>query len=436
MHEVRVREPGQFGQRRQNSITITSNGKTREYRVPASVLIGFVCLFFVGITGYMGATAYLMFRDGLISNSLARQARLKHEYEDRIAALRAKVDRITSRQLLDQQAVESRVADLMRQQEMLSGRNGALKTILDKARANGLAPEDTPVPTRNPKKAALGDADPLTTGSISINGNETHTSISLRGTSDALPGTNSNGISGSSNMLLASTPLNEGVFGEVLDQIGQVAMAQRDTVAALHKAARDKASQLASLMEEIHLPVPDSASSAIGGPYMAARNDMDFEDMVDELSNTLDAIEKLRKRANAAPLANPAPSAGVSSNFGNRRDPFLNKTAFHAGIDFTAPTGTRVHAAGAGKVIRAGRAGGYGNMVEVDHGYGITTRYAHLSRIGVKAGDWVGKGHVLGRVGSTGRSTGPHLHYEVRRNGKPTNPIRFLNAGKKIAKVL
>ena len=111
MNEVRVREPGQFGQRRQNSITITSNGKTREYRVPASVLIGFVCLFFVGITGYMGATAYLMFRDGLISNSLARQARLKHEYEDRIAALRAKVDRITSRQLLDQQAVESRVAD-------------------------------------------------------------------------------------------------------------------------------------------------------------------------------------------------------------------------------------------------------------------------------------------------------------------------------------
>jgi murein DD-endopeptidase MepM/ murein hydrolase activator NlpD len=136
------------------------------------------------------------------------------------------------------------------------------------------------------------------------------------------------------------------------------------------------------------------------------------------------------------PLAAPVSGATMSSNFGSRTDPFLGSLAFHAGIDFRAPTGRAVTATAAGKVVTAGRAGGYGNLVEIDHGRGITTRYAHLSRIEVKVGEQVASGEVVGRVGSTGRSTGPHLHYETRVDGTAVNPKTYLAAGRRIAAML
>jgi murein DD-endopeptidase MepM/ murein hydrolase activator NlpD len=116
----------------------------------------------------------------------------------------------------------------------------------------------------------------------------------------------------------------------------------------------------------------------------------------------------------------------ISSYFGYRIDPFYKVKKFHEGIDFAAPVGTPIHVTGNGKVILAGRSlGGYGLEVMVDHGYGYVTRYAHMSKILVKRGEHVVRGQVIGLVGDTGKSTGPHLHYEVRKDGKPINPINF-----------
>jgi murein DD-endopeptidase MepM/ murein hydrolase activator NlpD len=126
----------------------------------------------------------------------------------------------------------------------------------------------------------------------------------------------------------------------------------------------------------------------------------------------------------------------VTSSFGVRRDPILRTPALHAGIDFRAAVGTPVRATGAGKVVRAGWNGGFGRMVEIDHGSGLTTRYAHLSKIGVRQGERLDSGDIVGEAGSSGRSTGPHLHYEVRRNGDALDPLRFLKVGKKIADLL
>ncbi|MCJ9674636.1 M23 family metallopeptidase, partial [Neorhizobium sp. SHOUNA12B] len=136
------------------------------------------------------------------------------------------------------------------------------------------------------------------------------------------------------------------------------------------------------------------------------------------------------------PFGNPAPGRPVTSRYGNRIDPFLGRMALHAGIDFQASTGDDVKSTGSGKVISAGAASGYGNMVEIDHGQGITTRYGHMSKILVKEGDEVAAGEVIGRAGSTGRSTGPHVHYEVRRDGNPIDPVHFLNAGMKLTTYL
>src|SRR5690606_25326084 len=99
-------------------------------------------------------------------------------------------------------------------------------------------------------------------------------------------------------------------------------------------------------------------------------------------------------------------------------------------------SGKPAHATGAGVVVKAGWNGGYGRMVEIDHGDGLSTRYAHLSRISVKVGQEVATGDTVGKVGTSGRSTGPHLHYEVRRNGTAVDPLRFIKAGRKIAKLL
>jgi len=110
-------------------------------------------------------------------------------------------------------------------------------------------------------------------------------------------------------------------------------------------------------------------------------------------------------------------------------DPFLRRPAMHTGLDMRGDTGDPVHVTATGKVVTAGREGGYGNMVEINHGNGITTRYAHLHTIDVKVGQQVRIGQVIGKIGSTGRSTGPHLHYETRINDEAVNPQRFLRAG-------
>jgi murein DD-endopeptidase MepM/ murein hydrolase activator NlpD len=117
----------------------------------------------------------------------------------------------------------------------------------------------------------------------------------------------------------------------------------------------------------------------------------------------------------------------VSSGFGVRISPFNKRTVFHRGLDIMAPAGLEVRSSGSGKVIRCGYDPDFGNVIRVDHGYGYKTIYAHLSEILVKPGEIVDKGQILGRVGSTGKSTGPHLHFEIRVNGVPINPIRYLS---------
>jgi murein DD-endopeptidase MepM/ murein hydrolase activator NlpD len=130
------------------------------------------------------------------------------------------------------------------------------------------------------------------------------------------------------------------------------------------------------------------------------------------------------------PLRRPlVGEADVSSPFGYRPDPFLGRPALHPGVDLVQEWGASVHATGAGRVVHAGWMGGYGNMVEIDHGDGLATRYGHLSSILVVEGQQVEPGELLGKLGSTGRSTGPHLHYEVRVDGEPVDPVRFLKAG-------
>lgn len=173
------------------------------------------------------------------------------------------------------------------------------------------------------------------------------------------------------------------------------------------------------------------AALAMGGPYEAADSSEAAADIAADaqfraLFQTWKKLDSLEDGLISIPSVQPVANMTFTSNFGIRSDPFRGTAAFHPGVDIPCPTGTAIYATADGVVGRAERAGGYGNLVELDHGRGIQTRYGHLSQLLVVAGQKVKRGQLIAMSGSTGRSTGPHLHYEVRIDGRAVNPLPFL----------
>jgi murein DD-endopeptidase MepM/ murein hydrolase activator NlpD len=204
-------------------------------------------------------------------------------------------------------------------------------------------------------------------------------------------------------------------------------------------ALSERLAQLAGVKEPESEPEPIIKLPARGGPQIDAKplSEADLRGQIEELtlqleerSGRLSYLESvlLQKnlQQNTMPNGKPVTAAYRSSSYGWRVDPFSGRKAFHEGLDFTADKGTPIYAAAGGIVTTAERTTDYGKLVKIDHGGGIETRYAHASQLLVKVGERVRKGQVIAHVGSTGRSTGPHLHFEVRLNGTPLDPRKYL----------
>lgn len=168
--------------------------------------------------------------------------------------------------------------------------------------------------------------------------------------------------------------------------------------------------------------------SAMGGPLelLSTGADGDIDPRFERLGLSLARMTALERGLDGLPQVMPARVENITSGFGFRRDPFTGRGAMHAGLDFRGQTGAPIHAAANGRVSFVGQKSGYGKVVEVRHGNGLLTRYAHMSRYAAKVGQQVSAGDVIGAIGSTGRSTGPHLHFEVRINNRAVNPRPFL----------
>lgn len=173
-----------------------------------------------------------------------------------------------------------------------------------------------------------------------------------------------------------------------------------------------------------------AAGPVLGGAFGGPDNTFGaLRDLLGVLESRLDIVKNGVQRRRALAAATPSiwPVVGwLSSSFGTRRDPFTGNADFHPGLDISADFGEPVHATADGVVVSAGMNGNYGNLVVIEHGYGITTRYGHLSRFAATAGQQVHRGDVIGYVGSTGRSTSSHLHYEILLNDRLTNPLKLL----------
>lgn len=152
----------------------------------------------------------------------------------------------------------------------------------------------------------------------------------------------------------------------------------------------------------------------------------------DQALNLYDELQRLGNFVSVLPSADPMRRARLTSGFGMRRHPITRRPDMHAGVDYVSYDDTRIFASGPGVVKFAGENGGYGNMVSIDHGHGVETVYAHMSRIHVQPGQRVGTDTLLGRMGNTGLSTGPHLHFEVRFNGRSINPLKMFEVARNV----
>ncbi len=213
-----------------------------------------------------------------------------------------------------------------------------------------------------------------------------------------------------------------------LRRLQAVQASQEQLVAAADTLARERAERLRKALRLAGV----TPGAVHRSPVVATADlgqDADFAARFQQAAADLSEADGLDATAQRLPLARPTHDTAQSSGFGVRMDPFTRHAAFHPGLDFPGPRMTPVYATAPGRVSFTGVRSGYGETVEVDHGQGVKTRYAHLARIGVRAGQHVEVGAPLGGMGSTGRSTGTHLHYEVWVNGRVQNPARFVRAG-------
>lgn len=391
------------------------NGETQHVVLkPAGLLAAGTLVCTLLLATVLGGS-YLYLRDDVISASYTRQAAMQHAYEDRITALRAQVDLVTSRQLLDQQAVESRVSELMQRQNEIGNLQQQLHKVMKRTgKVTNTGPQKQ-TQNRIMQPVIQGAATGLRLGSLV--GSSTPFSD---------PGSFPNSVS-----IAQADP----VFFDTLEaSLEQTERAQIAELKQLKKSADTKVMKLARILSQQGIRVPDT--SAVGGPLIELKSGNKFMNTMNALDASLEMLEEVRRAARSLPHGSPAPGKKISSGFGSRRDPFTKSRAMHGGLDFKAGYGSRVVATAAGRVTKAGNMGGYGNMVELDHGGGITTRYAHLSKILVQVGQNIKRGTRIGKVGSSGRSTGPHLHYEVRRKGQVLDPIHYVRLAKHISPYL
>ncbi len=368
---------------------------------------------------------YFTFRDDVLTGLIGRQAKMQFAYEDRIAELRAQVDRITSRQLLDQEQFEQKLKTLLRRQATLESRTDALA-------GDGLTTGSIP-PAHRARRAltpAIPKPSPISDTVIYVAPPDREARLQSR-EAPASP-----------TRLAMRTDAGglDGVLARVSSGLDKIALRQTAALSNVEERVDNKARAMHGVLADLGVHVGKLAKSAEGGPFVPIRPPRPgasaFDRQLYRINVARAHIDGYRHRLLSVPVRKPVPGeVDISSPFGVRTDPFLGRPAMHTGIDMRGEKGEPVHATANGKVTIAGRDGGYGNLVEINHGNGLSTRYGHLSEIDVKVGQQVHIGQTIGKIGSTGRSTGPHLHYETRINGEPVNPQKFLRAGLRLGRV-
>ncbi len=321
-------------------------------------------------------------------------------YETRILQLRMEVDRLHSQQYLQAGNLNLQLQELLQRQQIITEQNQFIRVLAQKAEDLGL--------TTAALSSSDMEADPLTTGSIF------------------------------SSNLDSIRPAEQ--IAEIETSLARISAETDKVLNSISNDARLSTDKILQQLSPLGItPAPHATTTqAMGGPFIPAADAQSPTALkTNQTYNALLAFAQARTALAKAPIHYPfARPNRISSPFGTRTDPFGGARAFHTGIDYPAPFGTSVFTTGQGKVVYAGLKGGYGKFIEVEHANGIVSRYAHLSRILVSVGQEVSPGAKIGEVGSSGRSTGAHLHFEIRRDQTALNPQDFLDVGRRLSQYI
>ena len=327
------------------------------------------------------------------------EARL--DYENRLSELRASVERVNDRLLLDQQGYLKKVDEIKAEFDDLAGQQKKIEGFFQQGWFP-LKSSATPEPLKIPNKE--GAAEPSFTQRYAAD---------FRSSSEVVK------------------PLEE-----MKNSFSDAHARHLSLLKGASVFAQQRLDTTTALLTGLGIQAPSTANpataiqAAMGGPYISlperARFEAEVEQGIKDVDARLDDETKVRNAIANLPLVKPmAQITGISSPFGYRKDPLLLSLAFHGGIDFKGAYGEPVLATSNGKVTWAGSHGPYGNLVEILHDNGVSTRYGHLKSVNVSLGQMVVRGDVVGWLGNTGRSTGPHLHYETRVNDHVIDPQNF-----------
>ena len=411
-----------------NGYTLVHAGKQVRFGPVAFwIVVGTVVI--LGLWSAATAT-YFTFRDDVLTTLIARQAEMQYAYEDRISELRAKVDRASSRQLLDQEQFDRKLDQIVRRQAVLESRATALGAMPDVTGSIRPTPPRGSDASQSILDQGTPKPSPISDTAIFVAPPDREARLESRTPPEA-------------SSLPRQFAKTQGVGNVLVRLQTSLDLVERRQVAALNAAEdgvesrmrrmRGVVSDLGLNLAHLESAAPRGSNTAMGGPFVPVKlspNADPFEKQLYRINIARAEMDRLTRTLAQVPYRKPViGEVEFTSGFGVRSDPFLGRPAMHTGLDFRAATGDPVRATANGKVVSAGWSGGYGRMVEIDHGNGLSTRYGHLSQINVKVGEIIKIGQVVGEVGSTGRSTGPHLHYETRIDGEAVDPQKFLRAG-------
>jgi murein DD-endopeptidase MepM/ murein hydrolase activator NlpD len=439
-------------------LSVSRGGAVRSVRLGRAGLWTLAALALLSLAWTASITLYVAFHDDVIAAILARQVEMKAAYEDRLAEARARLDEAASRQLLERNSFQGKLNEVTSRQARLEQRGAIVAALAEteardqrvasRRRAASPDPADalSAIQTLGPSTAASANVDDAVRAYAPVPEPGVEAPV-VKPHPIEEPGENLSALPSDAPFTTASVArtadnLDPSAGLALVDRsLSRIESNQTKALGAIDRAADRSASRDAAIVAETgldpsKLSLPH-AEGGTGGPYIPADLDPNgpaLDPALMRVARDVATAERLKALISFVPLRMPlSGDPSVTSAFGYRADPFLGRLALHPGVDLAEAYGADIHAAASGRVVHAGPAGGYGNMVEIDHGNGLATRYAHMSETLVEEGQEIDKGAVLGRLGSTGRSTGPHLHYEVRVDGEPVDPERYLRAGADLA---
>ncbi len=454
----------------ERQIYIRSDGRVQFFTFGPTLqaTLSGLALIFLGWVAF--ASVNVIFKDRIIAAKDHRYQQMQSAYENRVADLQTSYDDLNDALVAAEDRFKATADELEAKQDTVSrllGRKQAVDAIISSMNSSGPAAA---------VKAQGGDVIPLANGAS--DSDSVGTDLPRPGIDTGASGVFQPGVMPQSieprppaRRPTKASFLDEAVsrFAAVFLHVGQqaaqrpppnqpalrVLAVQTARIARMSGAEtplltgvdREIGTRIADLQTILRRVGVDSdnleqqASGGMGGPFIPIQamridgiSDNAFTAAYAGASAHVKELDTLFTALKHVPLTTPVHGAQfeLTSEFGPRVDPFTRRIAFHPGLDFGGPWGSNVYSTAPGTVVWAGMRGGYGNMVEIDHGYGFRTRYGHLSAILVKVGAKVSKGSPIGKLGSTGRSTGPHVHYEVWLADVVRDPSRFIEAGRHV----